>query len=46
MAYRYGNRNQIRLFLESMEEYIAPDDPVRVHDAFIEALDFRELELP
>ncbi len=43
MAYRYGNRNQIRLLPESMEDYIAPDDPVRAYDAFIEALDFRDL---
>jgi transposase len=43
MAYRYGNRNQIRLLPESMEDYIAPDDPVRAYDAFVEALDFREL---
>jgi transposase len=43
MAYRYGNRNQINLFPESMEEYIAPDDPVRAYDAFIEALNFRDL---
>jgi len=43
MAYRYGNRNQIRLFPESMEDYIAPDDPVRAYDAFIGALDFRNL---
>jgi transposase len=43
MAYRYGNRNQIRLLPESMEDYISPDDPVRAYDAFIEALDFREL---
>ncbi len=43
MAYRYGNRNQINLFPESMEDYIAPDDPVRAYDAFIEALDFKDL---
>jgi len=43
MAYRYGNRNQINLFPESMEDYIAPDDPVRAYDAFIETIDFREL---
>jgi transposase len=43
MAYRYGNRNQINLFPESMEDYVAPDDPVRAYDAFIEALDFRDL---
>jgi transposase len=43
MAYRYGNRNQINLFPESMEDYVAPDDPVRAYDAFIEALDFKTL---
>lgn len=43
MAYRYGNRNQINLFPESMEDYISPDDPVRAYDAFVEALDFRDL---
>jgi len=43
MAYRYGNRNQIRLLPESMEDYVAPDDPVRAYDAFIRALDFRDL---
>jgi transposase len=43
MAYRYGNRNQINIFPESMEDYIAPDDPVRAYDAFIKALDFRDL---
>jgi len=43
MAYRYGNRNQIRLSPESMEDYVTPDDPVRAYDAFIKALDFREL---
>ena len=43
MAYRYGNRKQINLFPESMEDYIAPDDPVRAYDAFIGALDFKRL---
>lgn len=43
MAYRYGNRDQTVLFPESVEEYIAPDDPVRAYDAFIEALNFKEL---
>ena len=43
MAYRYGNRNQINLFPESIEDYIASDDPVRAYDAFIGALDFRDL---
>jgi len=43
MAYRYGNRNQIRLLPESMEDYVTPDDPVRAYDAFIGALDFSRL---
>jgi len=43
MAYRYGNRNQINLFPKSVEDFISPDDPVRAYDAFIEALDFRDL---
>lgn len=43
MAYRYGNRNQIRLLPESMEDYVTSDDPVRAYDAFIKALDFRDL---
>lgn len=43
MAYRYGNRNQITLFPQSIEEYVSQDDPVRVYDAFVEALNFDNL---
>jgi len=43
MAYRYGNRYQRQLLPPSIEEYIASDDPVRAYDAFIEALDLKEL---
>lgn len=44
MAYRCGeDRNQIMLFPPSIEEYIGPNDPVRVYDAFVEALNFDEL---
>ena len=43
MAYRYGNREQMELFPQSIEEYVSPDDPVRAYDAFVEALDFDEL---
>ena len=43
MAYRYGNRYQIKLLPQSIEDCIASDDPVRAYDAFIEALDFRAL---
>ena len=43
MAYRYGNRNQIRLLPENIEDYVAPDDPIRAYDTIIKALDFRDL---
>ena len=44
MAYRYGNnRYQRELMPESIDEYIADDDPVRAYDAFIEALDLKNL---
>jgi transposase len=43
MAYRYGNRCQMNLLPQSIEEYIAEDDPVRAYDAFVEALDFDKL---
>jgi len=43
MAYRTGNRYQMTLLPHSIEEYVAPDDPVRAYDAFIEALDLHQL---
>jgi len=43
MAYRHGNRSQMTLLPQSIEEYIPHDDPVRAYDAFVEALDFNEL---
>jgi len=43
MAYRYGDRFQLGLFPRSIEEYVAPSDPVRAYDAFVEALDFNAL---
>ena len=43
MAYRYGNREQMTLLPQSIEEYIPEDHPVRVYDAFVEALDFGAL---
>jgi len=43
MAYRYGNRNQMTLFPQSIEKYVPDDSPVRAYDAFVEALDFIEL---
>jgi transposase len=43
MAYRYGNREQMGLFPQSIEDYVTQEDPVRVYDAFVESLDFSEL---
>lgn len=43
MAYRYGNRYQLALLPQSIEEYVAKDNPVRAYDAFVEALDFHDL---
>ena len=43
MAYRYGNRYQFGLFPQSIEDYVAQADPVRVYDAFVESLEFKDL---
>jgi len=45
MAYRYANRNQLQLLPACIEDYISLDNPVRAYDAFIEALDLKELGL-
>ena len=45
MAYRHGNRYQMALLPQSIEEYVTKDDPVRVYDAFVEALDLNALEI-
>lgn len=43
MAYQYGEREQAQLFPASLDEYVGADDPVRVYDAFVDALNFAEL---
>jgi len=43
MAYRQGDRYQIGLLPQSIEEYVAPNDPVRVYDAFVDSLNLNEL---
>jgi transposase len=43
MPYRFGDRGQINLFPQSVEDYVKADDPVRAYDAIVEALDFSEL---
>jgi transposase len=43
MAYRYSDRKQTQLLPQSIEEYVASDDPVRAYDAFVESLNLDEL---
>ena len=43
MAYQRGERDQANLFPASLEEYVGTEDPVRVYDAFVDQLDFKEL---
>jgi transposase/IS5 family transposase len=43
MAYRYGEREQMILLPQSIEDYVPAEHPVRVYDAFVEALDFGSL---
>ena len=43
MVYRSGNRNHLQFLPTSIEEYVTPDDPVRVYDTFVEALDLEKL---
>ncbi len=44
MAFKFGNNKTQETFLPPvMDDYVGPNDPVRVYDAFIDALDFNEL---
>lgn len=43
MAYIYGQRSQYTLFPKSVDEYVGEQDPVRVYDALVNELDFKEL---
>jgi transposase len=43
MAYIYGQRYQSMLFPARIEDYLPEDDPVRIYDAFVNALDLKEL---
>lgn len=43
MAYIFGNRYQMELLPQNIEDYVAIDDPVRAYDAFVEALDLEKL---
>jgi len=44
MRYIQGvNRNQTLLLPETLDEYVPPESPVRVIDAFVDGLDFEAL---
>lgn len=43
MAYRYGNRDQLGLLPQSIQDYVGKEDPVRAYDAFVESVDFADL---
>ena len=43
MAYRCGDRYQMDLMPQSIEDYVGKDNPVRAYDYFVEALDWRSL---
>jgi transposase len=43
MAIRQGIRKQMEFLPPSIEQYVGEDAPVRVYDAFVEALDLGEL---
>lgn len=45
MAYRHGDRRQSILFPQSIDEYIPEEAPVRAYDAFVDSLDFDELDI-
>ena len=43
MAYKISERNQMNLFPSIIDDYVSKDDPARVYDAFVDALNFKEL---
>ncbi len=43
MAFRQSQRNQQMFLPPTIEEFVAPDDPVRAYDAFVDTLDGRSL---
>jgi transposase len=43
MAYKYGNRSQLTFLPDCIEKYVSEEDPVRVYDAFVDALNPKEL---
>ncbi|MBC8359509.1 MAG: IS1182 family transposase [Candidatus Aminicenantes bacterium] len=46
MAYKIGNKMQQTFLPNTIDDYVSPQDPVRVYDAFVDALDFHSLGIP
>lgn len=46
MTYKIGDRMQETFLPPIIDDYVSPEDPVRVYDAFVEALDFGALGIP
>jgi len=46
MAYKTGSRIQMTFLPPVIENYVSKQDPVRVYDAFVDALDFKALGIP
>lgn len=45
MAYKAGNRMYNSLLPTCIDDYVSAEDPVRVYDAFVEALNFQQLDI-
>lgn len=44
MAYRCGkDRGQMMVLPPTLDQYVSPENPVRAYDAFVDALDLKEL---
>ena len=43
MAYKISTRKQMKMFPPLIDDYVSKEDAVRVYDAFVDALDFKEL---
>jgi hypothetical protein len=43
VAYRHGDREQMTLFPQSIEEYVNETAPVRAYDVIVDFLDFDKL---
>lgn len=46
MAYKMTDRMQSKLLPSTIDDYVSQDDPVRVYDAFVNALDFEHSGIP